>query len=365
MPAGTTWSSSPTGCRCTTTPATRRGSPARAAWCGRCSACIRHRHGAWVGWSGLADEDAAPFEHDDIPLVPVTALGRRRRRLLRRLRQRHALAALPRRHPHSDVRAGVVGVLRQRQRALRRGGGRRRGARRRRLGARLPPAARPGDAPRAAARPAHRLLPAHPLPAPGAVHAPAVAGGDPAGDPRRRRGRLPAPGRGREPGAVLTPAARRARRRARPDAGRPRASRSAPSPSRSTWPSSRRCARRPETQALAARLRARLGEPDVVLLGVDRLDYTKGIDVRLEAFRRPAAPTATSTARRCALVQVAVPDPGAASSTTPTSAAGSSSSSARSTASSAGSATRSSTTCTRACRWRSCPRSTRWATSCS
>jgi trehalose 6-phosphate synthase len=32
-------------------------------------------------------------------------------------------------------------------------------------------------------------------------------------------------------------------------------------------------------------LRARLGNPRTVLLGVDRLDYTKGIDVRLRAFR--------------------------------------------------------------------------------
>ncbi len=32
-------------------------------------------------------------------------------------------------------------------------------------------------------------------------------------------------------------------------------------------------------------LRARLGNPQTVLLGVDRLDYTKGIDVRLRAFR--------------------------------------------------------------------------------
>jgi len=32
-------------------------------------------------------------------------------------------------------------------------------------------------------------------------------------------------------------------------------------------------------------LRARLGQPHIVLLGVDRLDYTKGIDVRLRAFK--------------------------------------------------------------------------------
>lgn len=32
-------------------------------------------------------------------------------------------------------------------------------------------------------------------------------------------------------------------------------------------------------------LRAQLGQPQVVMLGVDRLDYTKGIDVRLRAFK--------------------------------------------------------------------------------
>ncbi len=35
----------------------------------------------------------------------------------------------------------------------------------------------------------------------------------------------------------------------------------------------------------ARNLRARLGQPHTVLLGVDRLDYTKGIDVRLRAYK--------------------------------------------------------------------------------
>ena len=65
-------------------------------------------------------------------------------------------------------------------------------------------------------------------------------------------------------------------------------------------------ARRPHTQSHAARLRARLGDPDVVLLGVDRLDYTKGIDVRLEAFRDLLA-SGELDRRHCVLVQVAVP----------------------------------------------------------
>jgi trehalose 6-phosphate synthase len=65
-------------------------------------------------------------------------------------------------------------------------------------------------------------------------------------------------------------------------------------------------ARRPRTQAHAARLRARLGDPDVVLLGIDRLDYTKGIDLRLEAFRDLLA-SGELDRRGCTLVQVAIP----------------------------------------------------------
>lgn len=41
---------------------------------------------------------------------------------------------------------------------------------------------------------------------------------------------------------------------------------------------------RPEVQERAREIRASLGDPDVVLFGVDRLDYTKGIRHRLKAF---------------------------------------------------------------------------------
>ncbi len=43
-------------------------------------------------------------------------------------------------------------------------------------------------------------------------------------------------------------------------------------------------ARRRDIRARARALRAELGNPSKILLGVDRLDYTKGIDVRLQAF---------------------------------------------------------------------------------
>jgi trehalose 6-phosphate synthase len=43
-------------------------------------------------------------------------------------------------------------------------------------------------------------------------------------------------------------------------------------------------ARRADVQARAEQIRRELGDPKVVLLGVDRLDYTKGIGHRLKAF---------------------------------------------------------------------------------
>ena len=42
--------------------------------------------------------------------------------------------------------------------------------------------------------------------------------------------------------------------------------------------------RTPEVIARAAKIRSELGDPRRLILGVDRLDYTKGIDVRLRAF---------------------------------------------------------------------------------
>ncbi|ACU71464.1 Alpha,alpha-trehalose-phosphate synthase (UDP- forming) [Catenulispora acidiphila DSM 44928] len=44
-------------------------------------------------------------------------------------------------------------------------------------------------------------------------------------------------------------------------------------------------ARQPETVERAKEMRSAMGDPQHLLLGVDRLDYTKGIDVRLRALR--------------------------------------------------------------------------------
>ncbi len=53
-------------------------------------------------------------------------------------------------------------------------------------------------------------------------------------------------------------------------------------------------------------LRARLGQPHKVLLGVDRLDYTKGIDLRLRAFKELLAEGRLNPST-IAMIQVAEP----------------------------------------------------------
>ena len=61
-----------------------------------------------------------------------------------------------------------------------------------------------------------------------------------------------------------------------------------------------------ETEIAAKQIRSHLGDPDAVILGVDRLDYTKGIDLRMRALqtlleRRP------KLAGKVSFVQIAVP----------------------------------------------------------
>ena len=65
-------------------------------------------------------------------------------------------------------------------------------------------------------------------------------------------------------------------------------------------------ARTPAVQNRARTLREELGDPEVVLLGVDRLDYTKGIRHRLKAYGELLAEGRLSP-ERTVLVQVASP----------------------------------------------------------
>jgi trehalose 6-phosphate synthase len=60
------------------------------------------------------------------------------------------------------------------------------------------------------------------------------------------------------------------------------------------------------TRQRSNRYRTRLGEPEVVLLGVDRLDYTKGISQRLRAYQA-LLDEGTLDTERCVMVQVATP----------------------------------------------------------
>jgi len=63
-------------------------------------------------------------------------------------------------------------------------------------------------------------------------------------------------------------------------------------------------ARSPTTTQAVSALREQLGEPSKLILGVDRLDYTKGIDLRIKAFASLVERNRTAGYK---LVQVAVP----------------------------------------------------------
>ncbi|WP_433500487.1 alpha,alpha-trehalose-phosphate synthase (UDP-forming) [Sphaerimonospora sp. CA-214678] len=65
-------------------------------------------------------------------------------------------------------------------------------------------------------------------------------------------------------------------------------------------------ARDPRTRLRAKEIRAELGDPEHLLLGVDRLDYTKGIGQRLKAFGELLADGAVKPGE-AAFVQVATP----------------------------------------------------------
>ncbi|WP_029144424.1 alpha,alpha-trehalose-phosphate synthase (UDP-forming) [Microbacterium luticocti] len=67
-----------------------------------------------------------------------------------------------------------------------------------------------------------------------------------------------------------------------------------------------RMAQRPDIQARARQIRDELGNPEKILLGVDRLDYTKGIRHRMKAFGELLRDDRLSV-ERATLVQVASP----------------------------------------------------------
>jgi trehalose 6-phosphate synthase len=67
-----------------------------------------------------------------------------------------------------------------------------------------------------------------------------------------------------------------------------------------------RLARRPAVRRRAEQIRTELGNPSKIILGVDRLDYTKGIDVRLQALHEMLADRQI-TSDEVVMVQIATP----------------------------------------------------------
>ena len=296
----------------------RHGDPARrhdrvagaapAAWSPRSSRCCAGA--AAPGSAGRARPTRRPSRSRTTAshLHPVALSARGGRGLLRGLLQRHAVAALPRRRGAAGVppRSGgrpTSQVNRAVRRRRRRGG--RRG--RDRLGAGLPAAA---GARRCCAScgptcgsgsscTSRSRRPSCSCSCRGAA--------DPRGPARRRPGRLPDARRRRATSAPLATRLADATGRAAASCATTAAPcRSARSRSRSTPARSTSSPARPRSQERAKEIRAELGDPAQVLLGVDRLDYTKGIDVRLRAFEELLARTA-STVDDTVMVQVATP----------------------------------------------------------
>ncbi len=94
-----------------------------------------------------------------------------------------------------------------------------------------------------------------------------------------------------------------------PDGARTRTVRAAPFPISIDAKAFDALARTPEVAARAREIRKELGDPGAVLLGVDRLDYTKGIGHRLKAFGE-LLEDGRLTVEQVTLVQVASPSRG-------------------------------------------------------
>lgn len=65
-------------------------------------------------------------------------------------------------------------------------------------------------------------------------------------------------------------------------------------------------AKEPRVQKMAAAIRSRVGPRRKILLAVDRLDYTKGIDARLHAFQL-LLDRSDASVNNCVLIQIAAP----------------------------------------------------------
>ena len=321
------------------------------------AACWPTAPGAWVGFSGCAERglDGLP---DAVGAHPAAQRAARRGplpRLLRGLQQLDAVAALPRRRAAPGVPPRVVGRVRRRQpRATPR------------RAPRWPTPAPsvwvhdyqlqlvPDDAARAAPRRAASAssctsrfrpqelfmqLPWRRAGRRGAAWAP-TSSASRCPSQRRTSSAWPSAWSGRAATVAPLYAGQRALQvGVVPDLHRHAVDRGGAPATPRCGPGRRRCARSS-------------GSPKAVLLGVDRLDYTKGIDLRLRAVEELFRDGDPRGARpRDAPGRRAVP-PGRGD-LRRRAGARSSAGSARSTATSARSATRPSTTCTARCRSRS------------
>ncbi|GMA87627.1 hypothetical protein GCM10025868_28770 [Angustibacter aerolatus] len=252
------------------------------------------REGAWVGWSGDPGEAPEPFDDGGMHLHAVGLTAEEVADHYEGFSNDtlwplyHDVIVAPR------YRRSLVRGLPPGEPAVR--AGRRRPGRtgRDRVGARLPPRLVPQMLREPAARRPHRLVQPHPVPL-GRACSPACRGGGrscrgcwaptcsgSSGGPTPRTSCGCAAGCWRCPPAATPSPCPTRPARAPARCAPPR------SPSRSTSARSRSLARTPAVVERARQIRHDLGDPERLLLGVDRLDYTKGIRHRLKAYEEPA-----------------------------------------------------------------------------
>ena len=265
------------------------------------------RGGVWVGL-GRRHRDARAGRRPRDRASPGLAAPARGRRLLPRVREPNALAAAARARRVADLRPLLVGCVPGRQRSIRR---------RRRSRARgfrwvhdYHLLLLPGPAPAGGREGGNRLLPPRAVPAARGVLAAAVAGAR-----CWRACWAPTSSRSTRRATATTSCARAcsastgSRSRGRRFASATAAGcEPPPTRSRSMRPISRDRAHRPAVDRALAGLRKQFAGRRL-LLGVDRLDYTKGIPERLRAIElllelRP------DLRREITFVQVAVPSRG-------------------------------------------------------
>ena len=253
---------------------------------------LRTTGGTWVGWTAAPTTPPNPSSTTASPSTRSPS-PRGGHPLLRGLRQRHVVAAVPRCATGSTYNGDDWSAYQQVNERFAEAVADVAPDGRDRVGPGLPPAARAAAAPGTAPGPPDRVLLPHPVPAGRAVHAAALADGD-----RGRAGACDLVGFQRRINATNFEVVCQELLGVRPRAG--------------AYPISIDV---DEMEAVAAgrairqqsnRLRTRLGEPEVVLLGVDRLDYTKGISQRLRAFQS-LLDDGTLDVERAVMVQVATP----------------------------------------------------------